>query len=92
MKQFRIQATSLETQSIELRQQKEKLHQDWKRLEDAIDSSYCSVPEETIVAKMVPGVIIDFTIDAIDVSFSIFCFGISALGLFYLGSLLGCCL
>ena len=26
------------------------------------------------------------------IAFSIFCFGISALGLFYLGALLGCCL
>ena len=34
----------------------------------------------------------EFFKNVLVIAFSIFCFGISALGLFYLGALLGCCL
>ena len=54
MNQFKIQATALETKSMELRQQKDRLQQDKQRLEDVIHVACHGVPEAAIVPIMVP--------------------------------------
>ena len=54
MKQFRSIVTSLETESVELQQQKEQLCQEMQGLDNAINASCRSVPKETIFKEMVP--------------------------------------
>ena len=53
MNQFKIQATALETKSMELRQQKDRLQQDKQRLEDVIHVTCHGILKVAIVPIMV---------------------------------------
>ena len=50
-----------------------------------LESVYTSVSDQRCL-------LVRIFLNVLVIAFSIFCFGISALGLFYLGALLGCCL